>query len=144
MEQGRITENENKYCYCNDAGRISDMYKTKQEDFWAGEFGNDYIKRNQGDQLLASNLALFSEVIRNTRQLNSVVEFGCNVGMNLKAIRLLCPQIECCGIEINQKAADILKNEKVFGNKIQVYNETIFDIELPRQSRRNIQTLFRI
>jgi len=31
-------------------------YKTEQEAFWAGEFGNDYIDRNQGDALLASNL----------------------------------------------------------------------------------------
>lgn len=109
------------------------MYKTEQENFWAGEFGNDYIKRNKSVQLLANNLALFSEIIKSTRELNSIVEFGCNVGMNLKAFQLLRPKIECCGIEINEKAAEILKNEKVFGNKIQVYNETIFDIELPRQ-----------
>jgi len=31
-------------------------FKTEQEAFWAGEFGNAYIDRNQGDALLASNL----------------------------------------------------------------------------------------
>jgi hypothetical protein len=31
-------------------------FKTEQEAFWAGEFGTEYIKRNQGDALLASNL----------------------------------------------------------------------------------------
>lgn len=24
------------------------MYKTEQENFWAGEFGDDYIQRNSG------------------------------------------------------------------------------------------------
>jgi len=31
-------------------------FKTEQETFWVGSFGTDYIKRNQGDALLASNL----------------------------------------------------------------------------------------
>ena len=31
-------------------------FKTEQEAFWAGNFGTEYIKRNQGDDLLASNL----------------------------------------------------------------------------------------
>ena len=29
------------------------MYTTEQEKFWATDFGNHYIERNQGDQLLA-------------------------------------------------------------------------------------------
>lgn len=32
------------------------LFQTAQENFWAGEFGNDYIQRNQSEQLLASNL----------------------------------------------------------------------------------------
>lgn len=39
-------------------------YKTEQEAFWAGEFGNAYIHRNQGDALLASNLNLFSKALQ--------------------------------------------------------------------------------
>ena len=31
-------------------------FKTEQEAFWAGDFGTEYIQRNQGDALLASNL----------------------------------------------------------------------------------------
>lgn len=31
-------------------------YKTDQESFWAGEFGTEYIQRNTGPALLASNL----------------------------------------------------------------------------------------
>ncbi len=34
-------------------------FSTDQEKFWAGEFGSEYITRNQGDQLLAVNLNFF-------------------------------------------------------------------------------------
>jgi spore coat polysaccharide biosynthesis protein SpsF len=27
-------------------------FKTEQESFWAGEFGDEYVQRNQGDELL--------------------------------------------------------------------------------------------
>ena len=43
---------------------IEMKYKTEQEEFWAGNFGDEYIQRNQGDKLLASNLALFSKALQ--------------------------------------------------------------------------------
>ena len=30
------------------------VYKTDQEEFWAGEFGDDYINRNKGKEVVAS------------------------------------------------------------------------------------------
>ena len=36
-------------------------FKTEQEAFWAGDFGTEYIQRNQGDALLASNLDFFCQ-----------------------------------------------------------------------------------
>ena len=39
-------------------------YKTEQEEFWAGEFGEEYISRNNSKELLASNLNFFSKRIR--------------------------------------------------------------------------------
>jgi pseudaminic acid biosynthesis-associated methylase len=79
-------------------------YKTDQENFWAESFGDDYIERNQGSQLLASNLNFFNKALQYCKNLNSAIEFGANIGMNLKAIQLLLPQIELKGVEINQKA----------------------------------------
>ncbi|HLP56511.1 MAG TPA: pseudaminic acid biosynthesis-associated methylase [Fluviicola sp.] len=84
-------------------------YKTAQEAFWANEFGNDYIGRNQGDQLLASNLHFFSKALQRAGKVNSCLEFGANIGMNLKALRLLYPGIQLTGIEINEQAATELK-----------------------------------
>ena len=83
-------------------------YKTDQESFWAGEFGEDYIQRNQGDELLASNLNFFSQALKSAQKAASCIEFGANIGMNLKALKLLNPQQQQYGIEINEKAAEEL------------------------------------
>jgi len=68
------------------------QYKTEQEAFWAGEFGTEYIQRNQGDQLLASNLAFFAKALSRAQGVDSCIEFGANIGMNLRALRLLHPR----------------------------------------------------
>jgi len=80
-------------------------YKTEQESFWAGEFGADYIKRNASDELLACNLSFFAKALNSARNIDSCIEFGANVGMNLKALQLLFPWQEQHAIEINPQAA---------------------------------------
>jgi pseudaminic acid biosynthesis-associated methylase len=80
-------------------------FKTEQEAFWAGEFGTEYIQRNQGDALLASNLDFFAKALRATRGVKTCIEFGANIGMNLKALKLLYPNQEQHGIEINADGA---------------------------------------
>ena len=86
--------------------------KTVQEEFWAGEFGDDYIDRNKSDALLAANLSLFSDIMRATGPISSVLELGCNVGMNLKAFDLLDPKILKAGFDINESSISQLKAEK--------------------------------
>jgi len=85
------------------------QFKTDQEAFWAGEFGTDYIERNQGDELLASNLNFFTKALSAASTIKSCIEFGANIGMNLKALKLLYPKIKQFGIEINSDAAAKLK-----------------------------------
>jgi hypothetical protein len=80
-------------------------FKTEQEEFWAGEFGNEYVDRNAGAALVASNTAMFSSILQNTSRINSVVEFGANIGLNLQALRILLPSATLTGIELNSKAA---------------------------------------
>ncbi|MFZ1743480.1 MAG: pseudaminic acid biosynthesis-associated methylase [Pontixanthobacter sp.] len=80
-------------------------FKTEQENFWAGEFGTEYIQRNQGDCLLASNLDFFTKALRGARGVKTCIEFGANIGMNLKALKLLYPTQEQFGVEINSVAA---------------------------------------
>lgn len=83
-------------------------FKTGQENFWAGAFGSDYMARNQGDLLLASNLRFFSKALRVTSQIKSAIEFGANIGMNIKALKLLYPALDWHGIEINADAVSEL------------------------------------
>jgi spore coat polysaccharide biosynthesis protein SpsF len=104
-------------------------YATPQEQFWAGEFGTAYIERNQGDKLLASNLDFFVKSLRQTRHLTSCIEFGANIGMNLKALNLLYPGLQAHGIEINSEAASQLASTIPAVN---VFNQSILDFKETR------------
>jgi pseudaminic acid biosynthesis-associated methylase len=102
------------------------MFKTDQEKFWAENFGNDYITRNQGAKLLASNLSFFSKALSKAGTIDSCLEFGANIGMNLKALQLLYPEMKLKGIEINENASsklsEIVGNENVFKGSIFDFN----------------------
>jgi len=102
-------------------------YKTEQEEFWAGEFGVNYIDRNADSRLLASNLHLFSTVLQRTGPISSVTEFGANIGMNLRAIKLLQPQAKMRAVEINAEAASQLS--EVIGKENTVVG-SMFDCQL--------------
>lgn len=104
-------------------------FQTEQEIFWAGEFGDDYIGRNVGETYLASNMALFSRILARTKSVETVIEFGSNIGMNLRAIKALLPKVELSAIEINEKAANYLKSQ---GN-IKVYGQSILDFSTDYQ-----------
>jgi len=109
---------------------MMESYKTKQENFWAGEFGDNYINRNMSPELLASNTAFFSNIIQNTSQVNSILEFGANIGLNLKVLKALLPHAESSAIEINKNAVDILKNNI---NKGKIYHQSILDFKVDYQ-----------
>jgi len=99
-------------------------FQTEQEEFWAGDFGTEYIKRNQGDALLASNLNFFCKALSQVRGFNSCIEFGANIGMNLKALKLLYPHIDTHAIEINKEAVKQL-SEVV--SPAQIHSTSILD-----------------
>ena len=99
-------------------------FKTEQEIFWAGEFGDDYIDRNNGDWLIASNMALFSSILKSTRKVNSVIEFGANIGMNIQPLQVLLPKAQLSAIEINQKAVFELEKLNILKN---IYHQSILD-----------------
>ena len=64
---------------------------TDQEAFWAGTFGSDYAARNDGAALLAAKTALLARILGRTRGVESVLEVGANIGLNLRALRTLLP-----------------------------------------------------
>jgi len=106
-------------------------YATEQENFWAGSFGTDYIGRNQSPELLASNLHFFSQALGRAGKIGSCIEFGANVGMNLRALRLLYPHAALSGIEINPDATRELASWLGAG---QVLQGSILELTPPKLS----------
>jgi pseudaminic acid biosynthesis-associated methylase len=83
---------------------------TDQGAFWAGEFGNDYIDRNNSKEFLASNIHFFSKIFSHLSLTpKSFIEFGANIGVNGQALKLLFPKAQYTGVEINAKAVEILR-----------------------------------
>jgi len=101
------------------------QYKTEQEAFWAGQFGEDYINRNEGAQQVSNNTSMFRDVLAHTRGVKSILECGANVGMNLLALRALIPDSQLSAIEINKTAADHLRQIP----NIDVHQTSILDFQ---------------
>ncbi|HOX57767.1 MAG TPA: pseudaminic acid biosynthesis-associated methylase [Candidatus Paceibacterota bacterium] len=98
-------------------------FKTEQEEFWAGEFGDDYAARNRGTHWVARNVAFCARVLQRTERIRSVIEFGANIGLNLQAIRLLLPEAKLSAVEINEKAVRELRQMP----EVEVHHESVLD-----------------
>tara|TARA_B100001093_G_scaffold221034_1_gene212028 strand:- start:580 stop:1200 length:621 start_codon:yes stop_codon:yes gene_type:complete len=110
-------------------------FKTDQEKFWAETFGKEYIERNKGEKLLASNLNFFTKALKSTQGVKTCIEFGANIGMNIKALKLLYPEQEHHAIEINSDAVaelqNILPKDNIFEGSILDFNpKKVFDLTL--------------
>ena len=101
---------------------ILNSFDTDQEQFWAGDFGDHYVDRNKSDQFLASNLNFFSDALKSTNSLENCIEFGANIGMNIKALKQLFPQLSFHAVEINKEASkllgEVIPEEKSFQQSI--------------------------
>jgi pseudaminic acid biosynthesis-associated methylase len=108
---------------------MNNRFKTDQEEFWAGKFGDDYVARNTGDALLASNISFLAKMLGRCPQARSLIEFGANIGMNLRAIRALRPDMELDAIEINESAVDELR---AWGGARHIHHASILDFRIER------------
>jgi pseudaminic acid biosynthesis-associated methylase len=97
----------------------------KTSEFWAGEFGNQYIDRNNTEKLLESNWRLFCKALSKVEELDSVIELGANIGLNIAAIKRISKHIDITGVEINEKAfqqlvrvADTAYNCNLFDSRV--------------------------
>lgn len=109
---------------------MAKKYKTEQEQFWAGEFGDGYIGRNQGIDMLTQNTYLFSRIFSRAEKIDSVIEFGANIGMNIQAMKTLLPHAQMSAVEINKQAVKELKKIK----DLKVCNESILEFKPEKQS----------
>lgn len=105
---------------------MNDNYSTEQENFWAGDFGNEYVLRSQGTEILNSNISFFKSALKNTNNIKTCIEFGSNIGMNIKALQKLFPNQEQHAIEINKDAVSYLKKVIPEGN---IINDSIINFK---------------
>src|SRR5690348_14233904 len=75
------------------------------ESLWGGEFGDEYATRNFDDG--AGRTPFWTHVLE-VIQPRTVLEIGCNVGGNLRALAPLLGAENVAGVDINQSALDIL------------------------------------
>ena len=110
-------------------------YKTEQESFWVGDFGNEYIQRNAEKQHIASNIHFLSNALNKASKIKSCIEFGANIGNNLIALKSLVPDIKLDAIEINpiakSRLEEIVPNKNIFEGSILEYEpKKKFDLVL--------------
>ena len=97
-----------------------------QENFWQGNFGNSYIKRNNYQKDIKNNYYFFKKVFNKKVKINSLIELGPNVGLNIIALRKIFKNLRITGVEINKKACEHLKKIK----NISVINDSILKFKL--------------
>ena len=96
-------------------------FKTPQEEFWFSAFGDEYSKRVSDDRIVLNNISLFSRALRAAGNLNSAIELGCNIGLNLRALNQINPEMTLAGYEINKFAAEEATNLNI----ATIYQDTI-------------------
>jgi pseudaminic acid biosynthesis-associated methylase len=108
-------------------------YSTDQERFWAGSFGTEYTGRNQDPATLASYSAMWSRILSRTEGIESVLELGCNAGLNLRALSGLLPGARLHAVEINAVAAEEARKtgaEVVEASILEFQPQRTFDLVL--------------
>jgi len=82
-------------------------YRTEQEAFWAGEFGDAYRERCAlSDDLVAARTACMARILKQAAPVESAFEVGCNIGLNLVAMKRVSPKTTLSAIEINDQSAE--------------------------------------
>lgn len=109
-----------------------DKYRTNQESFWAGEFGNEYITRNEDTPCtLSGNLFHFSRILERASPLpGSIIEFGANIGLNLRALKLLLPEAHLAAVEINELAVARMNQDGVAD---EIFHASLLEFERGRK-----------
>lgn len=104
---------------------------TDQLRFWRGEFGKDYVGRNDANpELLRPRVAMWAPILRALAGSPpaSALEVGCNIGLNLRAISTLS-DATLYGLEPNDDACKILVRDQVLPAE-RVLNANAFEIPM--------------
>ena len=118
-----------------------DSFKSnfEQRKFWSGEFGEQYIKRNDSDEKINNNYKkltglnrddIFIEFFNDLDKNIEILELGCNIGKNFSILKKM-GFTRLSGVEINSKAIDIAK---IKYPDINFYYSSIEELKLPEKS----------
>ncbi len=101
----------------------------EQERFWKGEFGDKYIERNTLDGL-PQCINRWSRILSALPEPpSSILELGCNIGINLHALHTILPQASLDAVEINARAIDYVRK---WGHA-RVHEGSLLDFLAPQQ-----------
>ena len=105
-------------------------FKTKQEFFWKGKFGDQYIRRNKVRSFLVTLTKFFKRTLIKANKINSIIEFGPNIGMNLIVLKKILKPKKITAVEINNNSCVKLKKK----NNFKLINNSILNFD-PKKSR---------
>lgn len=84
---------------------------TEQEQFWAGSDGDAYTARNDAT-LVNAKIGLFEQALwSRERNISSVIEFGANRGLNIRALQHVLRNAKYTAVEINADACNRIVEE---------------------------------
>jgi len=104
-------------------------HRTPQEAFWAGEFGDAYVDRNQGPRWTEWNITYFQRLLAKAKHPASLLELGCNRGLNLHALMRVYPEAELSAVELNSKAVEIVRRDLP---QVKLHHGSILDFKPER------------
>lgn len=105
------------------------MSDTAQLDAWRGEFGDEYVDRNEAlTDVLRMRTRMWADMMKSTwcAEPESILEVGSNIGLNLRSIDRLS-SAALYAIEPNEKARERLLSDRVLpeGNLFNATGQSI-------------------
>lgn len=104
--------------------------KNEQEAFWAETYAHDYIRKNS-DFDIKLGVEGWEKMLKNTQNINSILECGCNIGRNITFLNEVKPVATKSIIEISKPAYEYVKNNL---NLDKAVNSSIVESNLESRS----------
>jgi len=101
------------------------QYNNPQEKFWSEQYSDEYIKKNSK---FNTELGLegWNKMLTKTKNINNLLECGCNIGRNINFLNIILPKVEKSVIEISSQALEIAKKNNKIKNS---FNGPIIEAE---------------
>lgn len=95
-----------------------------QEKYWYDDdTAKRYMQDNCSKKLFDSKFNLYKKIYNNINEKpRSVIEFGCNIGLNLDCFKKIDKKIQITGVEISDTACKILSEKKYDYNNQSIYD----------------------